>query len=525
MEARDGTIWVASGTGVQRRKNGAWIDNDTGDGLAVRASGRIQTARVASLSPGEQVFGMAEDAGGWLWLATSRRVLRVKEAPLRLGAEGGAEVTEFGHADGLRGVEGVKRHQSVVTDREGRIWFSTDAGLSVIDPSRLPGKEPVAARVVAVAADGSALGLQGPVRVPAARQRVAFRFDGVSLSVPERLRFRYRLDGFDHDWSQPTSYREADYTNLAPGSYSFRVRAFGLGEGWMGPEDSLRLDVEPAFWQRTWVRLAGGLAVAMALVGLYRFRVNGVTRRLNLRFEERLSERLRIAQELHDTLLQGLASASMQLHAVAEQLPAGSPAHPLLGRVQALMKQVTEEGRDTLRGLRSARHDPGDLAEAFARVREEVAVDSPASLRVIVEGRPRPLRPLVRDEVYRIGREALVNAVRHAQAARIEVELEYGSRALRVLVRDDGVGIDPEVLRSGRDGHFGLEGMRERAETIGGRFSVRSAAGAGTEVELSLRTSVAFAPEPAAGRLGWLKGRYRRRRPPETPGPAARSAG
>jgi signal transduction histidine kinase len=138
----------------------------------------------------------------------------------------------------------------------------------------------------------------------------------------------------------------------------------------------------------------------------------------------------------------------------------------------------------------------------------------------MVEGQPRPLQPVVRDEVYKIGREALVNALRHAQATRIEVEIEYGARALRVLVRDDGSGIEPEVLRSGRDGHFGLEGMRERAEMIGGRLRVWSTAGAGTEVELSLRPSVALAAGPAAGHLGWLKRRSLRKRRPEPTDPS-----
>ncbi len=488
---------------------GLWIG--TGEGLAFRESSRIQRVALEPLAPGEQVVGLAEDRGGWLWVATSRRILRVKASP-RDGAPA-VEVTEFGHADGLRGVEGVKRHRSVVADPQGRIWLSTDGGLSVIEPASLRRPAPVAVRVLAVAADGKALSLGEDVVVPATRQRIAFRFEGVSLSLPERLRFRHLLGGFDQEWSEPTSSREADYTNLAPGSYAFRVRAFGLGEGWIGPEAALGVFVEPAPWQRGWVRLGAVLVGGVALAGLYRLRVGRVTRQLNLRFEERLSERLRIAQELHDTLLQGLASASMQLHVARDQLPTDSSAQPLLGRVQELMRQVIEEGRDALRGLRSPGNDPGDLGEALARVPEDIASRSPASLRVIVEGSPRPLRPLVRDEVYRIGREALVNSFRHAEPSRVEVEIEYGARALRLLVRDDGRGIDPEVLRSGRDGHFGLSGMRERAEKIGARFSVWSASGAGTEVELSVRGSLAFAAGPAAGPLAWLRRLYERRTP------------
>jgi signal transduction histidine kinase/ligand-binding sensor domain-containing protein len=486
-----------------------WIG--TGDGLAFRTSGHIKDVHLAPLSPSEQVLGLAEDASGWLWLATSRRVVRVKEADLLAPPPGGPVVSEFGHVDGLRGVEGVKRHRSVVADGLGRIWLSTDRGLAVVDPARLRSAAPVDARVVGVAADGSALSLGEPVLIPTHRRTVTFRFDGVSLSDPERLRFRYRLDGFDPDWSEPTSSRDARYTNLAPGSYGFRVRAFTLGQGWSGPETVLHLDVEPAFLERGWVRLAALLAGGAVLVGLYRLRVQRVTRRLNVLFEERLSERLRIAHDLHDTLLQGLASASMQLHAAIDQLPGDSAAQPLLERVQQLMKQVLDEGRDTVRGLRSAQDDPGDLAEAFARVPAQVGTKSPTALRVIVEGAPQTLRPAIRDEVFRIGREAVVNALCHAKAKRMEVELEYGGRGLRVHVRDDGAGIDPEVLRSGREGHFGLSGMRERAERVGGRLTVWSAPGTGTEVDLLVPSGLAYA-SPSPGPLGWLKGLSPRKR-------------
>jgi signal transduction histidine kinase/ligand-binding sensor domain-containing protein len=540
VDDAEGTTWFATPAGLSAFSDEAWrtyttrdgLPSDevnclrvgssgvlwigTGDGLAFRASGRIQPVPLGQLSRGEQVLGLAEDTGGWLWLATSRRILRVREASVGGAPPAEVEVNEFGRPDGLRGIEGVKRHRSVVADALGRIWFSTNAGLSVVEPARLPRPQPVTPRLVGVAADGQTLSLVERVHVPAGRQSVTVRFDGVSLSIPERLRFRYRLDGFDHDWSEPTSSRIARYTNLAHGSYAFRVRAFGLGEGWIGPEAAVGIVVEPALWQRGSVRALALLVVGATLAVVYRSRVRRVTRQLNLRFEERLSERLRIAHELHDTLLQGLASASMQLHVARDQLPTDSPAQPLLGRVQELMTQVIDEGRDTLRGLRTADRDSGDLPEAFARVPDEMAVRSAASLRVIVEGSPRPLREVVRDEVYSIGREALVNALRHSDANRIEVEVEYGSRALHVLVRDDGSGIDPEVLRSGRDGHFGLSGMRERAEKLGARLNVWSAAGAGTEVALSVRGSIAFAAAPSAGPLGWVR-RWFGHRTPDRP--------
>jgi signal transduction histidine kinase len=248
----------------------------------------------------------------------------------------------------------------------------------------------------------------------------------------------------------------------------------------------------PHFWQTWWFRLSLVLAGLFAILTYYRWRLHQLSKQLHLRFEERLAERTRIAQDLHDTLLQGFLSASMQLHVAADQLPDDSPAKPTVNRVLELMAQVTEEGRNALRGLRSSNRESHDLAEAFSRIQQELTLTEAVDFRILVEGSAQPLHPVIRDEVYRVGREALVNALLHARAKKIEVELEFAMRHLRVLVRDDGCGIDPAVLQSGRDGHWGLSGMRERAENIGGKLKVWSRAGAGTEVELSIPSHIAF---------------------------------
>ena len=248
----------------------------------------------------------------------------------------------------------------------------------------------------------------------------------------------------------------------------------------------------PPWWRTWWFRLVLALLGALALVALYRWRVHELRTQLTLRFEERLAERTRIAQDLHDTLLQGFVSASMQLHVANDHITEDSPAKPLVGRVMQLMGQVIEEGRDAVRGLRSTIGNVDDLETAFSRAGQEFGNEKVKDCRVIVEGTPRELHPIIRDEAYRIGREALANAFRHSQAKKIEIELEYSTKQLRILVRDDGIGIDPEVLQSGRDGHWGLAGMRERAESIGARLKVWSRTNAGTEVELLIPSQVAF---------------------------------
>jgi signal transduction histidine kinase len=224
----------------------------------------------------------------------------------------------------------------------------------------------------------------------------------------------------------------------------------------------------------------------------YLFRLRPTFKEMRARIEERLAERTRIAQDLHDTVLQGILSATMQLHVAVDQLPVNSPAKLGLSRVLELMGHVMEEGRNVVRGLRSSNSDSDDLGQAFSRIPQELSIEVQIDFRVIVLGSARKLHPLIRGEVYRIGREALVNAFRHSRASCIQIELEYAPKRFRVVVRDDGCGIDPQVLHAGRDGHWGLPGMRQRAERVGARLRVWSRAATGTEVELSVPNSIAF---------------------------------
>ncbi len=274
-----------------------------------------------------------------------------------------------------------------------------------------------------------------------------------------------------------------------------------------GTRQTISVRRDPAWFQTTWFLLC--IACGIFLVSaFYRLRERQVAARTNARFDERLAERTRIAQELHDTLLQGFLSASMQVHVATDCLPEDSQAKPILTRALQLIDQVIEEGRNAIGGLRSSHSVSLDLEQAFARIPQELGPQSTngteVGFRVLAEGQPRPLHPLLSDEVYRIGREALINAFRHARANQIEVTLTYTSNQLRLLVRDNGCGIDPAILQAGREGHWGLSGMRERADRIRARFCVMSSASAGTEIELSVPGNVAFQGEPS-GRLSWFR--------------------
>jgi ligand-binding sensor domain-containing protein/signal transduction histidine kinase len=529
-EGSDGSMWFGTPKGLSALAHGDWKTFGVGDGLpsenincllvdsgavlwigtatglAFLNANSIQTVAGTPASLREQILGIAEDKSGSLWIATSTHVLRVNRDKLIRGALTDGDVREFTIADGLRGMEGVKRSRSVVSDRAGRIWFSMNRGISVVDPGRLTSNSaPAIVHVQALSADGTAINLRGPVHIPGGRKRLTVEYAGLSLSVPERVRFRYMLGGFDSAWSSPTATREAVYTNLSPGSYRFRVIASNPDGVWSTQESALAFIVDPLFWQTWWFRLAVIVAFGLTALLLYRLRLHQLTRRLNLRFEERLAERTRIAQELHDTLLQGFLSASMQVHVATDGLPEDSQVKPILVRALQRMGQVIDEGRNAVRGLRSSKSASLDLEHAFSLVPQELGplAKEDVEFRVVVDGEQQHLHPLLRDEVYRIGREALLNAFRHSEANHIQIELNYSSSQFRVFIRDDGSGIDPKIVETGRDGDWGLSGMRERADRIGGRLHVFSRAHGGTEIELSIPGHLAFQHQ-SGRRWKWL---------------------
>jgi signal transduction histidine kinase/ligand-binding sensor domain-containing protein len=528
VEARDGTMWFATSNGLSSLSNNQWKtystrdgllsasvnclfeDSDgvlwsgTSSGLAVLVSGKVQALSLPDVLR-EPIFGIAEDKEGQFWVTTSNHVLEVARDKLLAGKAAKGNVREYGPADGLSSSEGINRRRSLISDPDGKIWISVKGGLSVIDPShQVNGWPPALAHVESVMADGTAIARIDSMRVPAGHKRITFVYTALSLAVPERIRFRYFLKGFDRQWSEPSATREAVYTNLGPGKYQFHLLASNSYGEWNGSESVVGFEVEPALWQTWWFRSLLALFLTGVIVVSYRLHLHRLTRQLNMRFEERLAERTRIAQELHDTLLQGFLSASLQLHVAEDQLPADSPAKPLVNRVLTLMRRVIEEGRNAVRGLRSAHDDSFDLGEAFSRVAQELVIQQGVDFRVVVEGLPQALHPVIRDEVYRIGRESIMNAFRHSHASRIEVEVDYSSRSLRILVRDNGCGIDPQVLRAGRDGHWGLPGMRERAEKVGAKLRLWSRAHGGTEIELTLPGQVAFQSYATAHPRQWF---------------------
>jgi signal transduction histidine kinase/ligand-binding sensor domain-containing protein len=520
-ETADGRMWFATPNGLSVLSNGQWRSFTTQDGLPSAdlncvladaagvlwigssaglaylsstgsGSGPIHVPRDLPDSLREQVFGIAEDNNGWLWIATSNHILRVSRERLLHGGWTTEDTREYGLADGLTGTEGVKRDQSVFTDADGRVWVSTNRGVSVVSPSRLAGASaPALVHVESVSADGNAIAMDGPIRIPSARQRITFSYAGLSLADTERVRYRYRLDGFDHDWSEPVAARSAVYTNLRPGSYRFRVIACNSDGLWNTKEATLALNVSPAWFQTNWFRLLSVASIVFIVVIIYRLRVRGISRAISARFDERLAERTRLARDLHDTLLQTIQGSKMVADDALDENSDLPRMRRAMEQLAGWLGQANQEGRAALQSLRTSTVQTNDLAEAFRLALDGCRMQGLPEAVFVGFGTATDMHPIVRDEIYRIGYEAIRNACQHSGASRLEVHLSY-TQELTLRVIDNGKGIDMDTATRGKEGHFGLQGMRERALRIGGKLSLNSYLGCGTRIQLVVPGSIVF---------------------------------
>ena len=499
MSVRGDHVWLAGAGGVQ-----------------LFTQGHFYLMRWKDPALPGRLSGIVETETGDLWANGFSGITHILAADLKQWLRDPASAVSAEHLDELDGLPGlsgeVHPEPSVVEGVDGRLWFATTKGIAWLDPAALdrkPNRLPPPVTISGVISNGKTYAGSNRLTLPAHTENLEIDYAALSLAMPERVFFRYKLEGVDSEWQSVGTRRQAYYTKLRPGTYQFRVIACNNDGVWNSAGATLEFGVSPAWYQTAWFGLLCVSCGIFLVSALYRLRMRQVAAGINARFNERLAERTRIAQELHDTLLQGFLSASMQVHIATDCVPEDCEAKPILTRALELMRQVVEEGRNAVRGLRSSQSASLDLEQAFARIRQEFEPQgTDVEFRVITEGQQRPLHPLLRDEVYRIGREAVLNAFRHARASRIEVTLKYNSKQLDLLVRDDGCGIDPEILRSGRDGHWGLSGMRERADRIGARLQLFSGGSAGTEVELSVPGRVAFQDQPN-GRPRWFRKRVR----------------
>jgi signal transduction histidine kinase/ligand-binding sensor domain-containing protein len=480
--AHDAEIWVGGELGFARF-----------DGA------RFVSIRSTSGEPFKGVSGIVKARNGDLWLNTVGGIVRVDRDEIDRVLEypdNRVEGETFNHLDGVPGTAVQLRPQpSAIETSDGRIWFSTTGGIVSIAATQLVRNTlPPPVTIWSVTSGSERYANRGAeLHLPVHTTDVQIEYSAGSLTVPERVRFRYKLEGSDRDWQSVGSRREALYTNLGPGRYTFRVTAANNDGVWNDVGAAIGFTIAPAFYQTGLFYALCAVLCAAMLVGLYRVRMRTVAAQIRGRLEARLSERERIARELHDTLLQGMQGLIWRFQAAADSISPHEPARQMLEQSLDRADQLLGESRDRVKDLRPAARGLADLAEALAAEGKQFAQAHAAAFRVSVQGASRELHPIVREEGFLIGREALSNAFRHARAGDIEAEVTYGAAALHIRIRDDGQGISSGVLDAGgRPGHFGLIGMRERAKKLGAHLEVWSRAGAGTEVDLRVPASVAY---------------------------------
>ena len=501
---QSGALWAATEGGLSRLKNGNVATLTNKNGL-----------------PCDAVHWVIEDDTHAVWLHTACSLLSIARPDLDAwtaavekdkDARPTIRFTAFDSADGARIASGGSHNSPQVTRSvDGKLWFQSPDGVSVIDPRRLHFNSiPPPVHVEQITADRKPYDVTGEnaggLSLPALSRDLEIDYTALSLVAPEKILFRYKLEGYDTDWQNAGNRRQAFYTNLPPRNYRFRVIACNNSGVWNEAGTYFDFTIAPAYYQTTWFRVLFAIAFLMLLGVIYQLRLRQVAGQVRARMEERLEERERIARDLHDTLLQSVQGLILKFHAVATQMRRDEPAREALEKTLDHADEVLAEGRDRLRNLRAISIPFGGLPAAFELVAEETPQGADATFKTVVEGRVRELHPMVREECYWIGREAVVNALTHSNGRKVEVEITYDPRQFRLRVRDDGRGIDPEILEEGgRSDHWGLQGMRERAQKIGGQLKLWSRPETGTEVELIIPRASAYQTTHDKSKKLWLR--------------------
>jgi signal transduction histidine kinase/ligand-binding sensor domain-containing protein len=485
------------GTGMSIDSHG-WPLVTTAAGLVGWRDGRPQTLTERNGLPCRVMYDLIRDLNDSLWVSAQCGLIQISASDLKKWWErpdASIQVRLFDALDGAQ-MSDPPFKPAVSRSPDGRLWFANQSLLQVVDPANLsqnPLLPPV--HVEEVIADRKSYPPSSGLRLPALTRDLEIDYTALSFVAPKKVRFRYKLEGHDTNWQEPGLRRQAFYTDLPPGNYRFRVIACNNDGLWNEIGDALNFSIAPVFYQTTWFRLVLFVLAAGVLWLFYSFRLKRATEQIQQRLSGRLEERERIARELHDTLLQGFQGLMLRLQAVMKTLPAEEPTHQMIESVLDRADQVLLEGRQSVRDLREEGASGNELSGALARCGEELAENKASLFSLSVVGAPRALGPIVFDEAYRIGREALINAFQHSQAEKIELELTYANVRFSLRIRDDGAGIDPDILGAGRPGHWGLSGMRERAQKIGAQLNIWSRPGAGTEVELTIPAKVAYPQE------------------------------
>ncbi len=511
FEDRNGVMWVGSQQGLLRLVNDRFerlpsvpemiaspLGEDRYGGLFVSLdvepgpiAWRLYKDRIDIIKE-VSAYDMIETEQGELWFGGNNisRVqpgsfnrVRARDEPLDYEA--------FSPIDGLATAQTSGSDRSLALF-DNKLWAATPQGLAMFDLRRLAiTNEKPGIYLTDLTIGRNTERAPREIVLPPGTNHVEIHFAAVEISAPEKIRLQYRLDGTDSEWLDAPRNPVAIYSNIPVGTHALRIRACNRNGVWDRQGVVFSITQQPYFYQTRWFIAAMVALGALLIMILYRLRVAQISRQLSARFDERLAERTRVARELHDTLLQTVQGSRM----VADHALKNPSDHPRMLRTMeqlaTWLAQATEEGRAALQSLRSSTIEQNNLAEAFRRALDECGKGNRGELLFSVDGESREMHPVVRDEIYRIGYEAIRNACTHSGADRVEVKLEYGNN-LTVRVSDNGIGIDSEIIEQGKDGHFGLRGMKERAERIGGKFTLISASNSGTTITLIVPGRTAF---------------------------------
>lgn len=514
VQRRNGDLLIATSGGLTVGRKGQFKTFTTRDGLpsdvitaiyedpqgtvwlGTNGSGlaRLDDKRISTLpSPllPKIIDGLLGDSEGNLWISARTGLFRVPLRTLQGPSPSNpqpASVKLYDAADGIRIGEGsAGGHPAAFRMRDGTLWFATSRGVSMTDPAALPqGHPPPPVALEDVLVDGILAPQDGSptnLNLDPGKHRVEFRYTALSFAAPQKVRYRYMLVGFDRDWVDAGRQRAAFYTNLPPGRYTFRVAATLDPGVWGETQASSTLRIRPFLYQRPWFYILLAFVLAGASYLIYWWRV----RRVEAVFASVLAERNRIAREIHDTLAQGIVSISLQLEVLSRLMPISQErASEHLEAAKGMVRQTLADARSSIWELRSTGTETDELPARVGKLLRQLTENAPAELHYEVSGTYRPLSPSVENDLLRILQEATINALRHAQCKHIRVSILYSMKALSLQVSDDGIGLGKAAETPGSMGHFGLQGMRERAARIKAGLHISAAPHGGTIVALEL---------------------------------------
>ena len=474
----DSTVWIASEGGLALFTGDRFISWSRKNGL-----------------PGNRVLWAVPTATGRLWVGYNIGIASMRIEDLRHAASDphvSVPYDFYDDGDGLKANPELRGSTPVAVAPHGRIWLTTSEGLATIDPAHLrKNLLPPPVQILQLTADDADVDLNNSITLSPHTRRVEINYSGLSLTDPRKVTFRYRLLGFDSQWSQASTRRFATYTNLPPGKYRFEVMAANEDGVWNETPETLAFMLSPAIYQTKWFLTLCLLALILAGVLLFLLRVRFAANKLRQRFEERLEERARVAQDLHDNLLQEVMGISLQLEIADELTPPAAAGKSILRRALQLCESALTHGRGALTTLRATVLIQQDILQALSLAADSFSEERRRAVQFNAHGTELALRAGVGEEVVQIGREALRNALQHTHGP-IHVSIHYAPSRFCLVVEDEGQGISPATIESGVPGHFGLRGMRERATRIASTLKIESMARGGTHVQLSVPAHMAY---------------------------------